>query len=159
MAECGAPKGSLYYYFPGDKKEIAAEAIQQAGHFIVRHIEQDLVVQSNPVEGFRRFIRTVTRQVEAVNCRAGGPLTTVALESTTTERLNRVSREVYQQILDAFQSRLVGGSYSKKCAARLAVLIASALEGAVVLSRIRRNTEPLQVADEIADALRAARDI
>ena len=44
-------------------------------------------------------------------------------------------------------------------AARLAVLIASALEGAVVLSRIRRNTEPLQVADEIADALRAARDI
>ena len=157
VAESGAPKGSLYYYFPGGKEEIAAEAIHQAGRFIVGHIEQDLAVQDDPVEGFRRFIRTVARQVEAVNYRAGGPLTTVALESATTDRLNQACQEVYQQILDAFQSKLVEGGYSKKRAARLATLIASALEGAVVLSRIRRNAEPLrQIAEEVAAALEAA---
>ena len=158
VAESGAPKGSLYYYFPGGKEEIAAEAIHRAGRFVVEHIEQDLVVQGDPVKSFRRFIRIVARQVEAVYYRAGGPLTTVALESATSERLNQACREVYQQILDAFQSKLVEGGYSQKRAARLAVLIASALEGGVVLSRTQRSTKPLrQIADEVAEALEAAR--
>lgn len=158
VAESGAPKGSLYYYFPGGKEEIAAEAIHRAGRFIVEHIEQDLAVQRDPVKGFRRFVRMVARQVEAVHYRAGGPLTTVALESAASERLNKACRDVYQEILDAFQNKLVEGGYSRKRAARLAVLIASALEGGVVLSRTNRNTEPLrQMADELAEALEAAR--
>lgn len=159
VAESGAPKGSLYYYFPGGKEEIAAEAIHRAGRFVVEHIEQDLIVQGDPVKGFRRFIRLVARQVEAVHYRAGGPLTTVALESAASERLNQACQEVYRQILGAFENKLAEAGYSQKRAARLAVLIACALEGGVVLSRTRRSTEPLrQIADEIAEALQAAQD-
>ena len=34
IRESGAPKGSVYYYFPGGKEQIGAEAILEAGKII-----------------------------------------------------------------------------------------------------------------------------
>ncbi len=160
VMESGAPKGSLYHYFPGGKEEIAAAAIHFGGSVIIQHIEDELRLEGDPAEGFRRFVGLIARQVEAVDYRAGGPLTTVALESASTQaRLNEASQVVYGQILAAFKRKLVEeGGYSVERATGLALLIACGLEGAVVLSRTHHDTTPIRrIGDEIAAALTAAR--
>ena len=38
IRESGAPKGSVYYYFPGGKEQIGAEAILEAGKIIAARL-------------------------------------------------------------------------------------------------------------------------
>ena len=40
LAESGAPKGSLYHYFPGGKAEIGAEAVKLAGKTVTRTLKE-----------------------------------------------------------------------------------------------------------------------
>ena len=46
LQESGAPKGSLYHYFPGGKVEIGAEAVQLAGKTVTRTLK-DLAAKTD----------------------------------------------------------------------------------------------------------------
>ena len=49
IRESGAPKGSLYYYFPEGKGALAAEAIEQSGRDIAGNIARSLAAHDDPV--------------------------------------------------------------------------------------------------------------
>jgi TetR/AcrR family transcriptional repressor of lmrAB and yxaGH operons len=158
IEESGAPRGSLYYYFPDGKEELAAEAIHHVGEIVTCRIQRVLQNQDDSAEAVRAFIRTVASYMEASDYAAGGPITTVALESATTNsRLNDACQVVYDQWQTAFAERLVQGGIGGVRAQRLAVLIVAALEGGIVLSRTAHSTKPLErVADEVATLIDTA---
>ncbi len=159
IAESGAPKGSLYYYFPEGKEELASEAVRHVGETVAERIRTTLDAVEEPAEAVRRFVLTLSTHVAASGYRAGGPITTVALESaTTSERLREACAEVYDQWQATFAAKLVGGGLPKARAERLATLIIAALEGAIVFSRVERSTAPLEaVAEELAVLIDADR--
>jgi TetR/AcrR family transcriptional repressor of lmrAB and yxaGH operons len=157
IAESGSPKGSLYYYFPQGKEELTAEAIARSGRIIERNIRTSLANIEEPAEAIAGFVRLIAKAVETSKFSAGGPLTTVALETVnSSERLNLACREAYGWLRNAFAEKLVAGGFAPERAAALATFIVSAIEGGIILSRTNHSGDALrQVADELGDYLSA----
>jgi len=145
VEESGAPKGSLYYYFPGGKEEFSTEAINKVAQEIKERIETSLAEIEDPDEAVEAFILRIAHHVRTSNFLKGGPITTVALEAvTTSERLNEACRETYDLWQSAFAEKLVQSGFSQARAKRLAALIIASIEGAIVLSRTNRSVAPLE---------------
>jgi TetR/AcrR family transcriptional repressor of lmrAB and yxaGH operons len=157
LKESDAPKGSLYYYFPEGKEELVSEAIERAGKLVAERIRVNLAVSNIPADAVRKFVYEIARNVEASGFRAGGPLTTVAMETaTSSERLNQACRAAYAQIVAAFEEKLLVSGFAKKRAAQLAVFITAAIEGGTILSRVEHSDAPLcEVAQELSRLLAA----
>jgi TetR/AcrR family transcriptional regulator, lmrAB and yxaGH operons repressor len=146
VKESGAPKGSLYHYFPDGKEGLAAEAIAHSGRYLNERIRQGLMAEASPAKAVQRFVERIADLVESSGFRAGGPLTTVAMETATTnERLNRCCQAAFAQIEAAFAEKLVAGGIAAGRAAELATFITSAIEGGTLLSRTRHSGDPLRL--------------
>lgn len=159
VEESGAPKGSLYYYFPDGKEGLTAEAVEKTGRLVERRIRRGLASVDAPGEAVRRFVLTIAHHMQVSEYRAGGPLSTVAMETaTSSERLNQACRAAYQSWQAAFEDKLVTSGYEVERARRLALLVMAAIEGATVLSRTYHSVEPLEsMAAELAGLLDADR--
>jgi TetR/AcrR family transcriptional regulator, lmrAB and yxaGH operons repressor len=151
IAQSGAPKGSLYYYFPQGKEELAEEAVTRSAHIVAERIRHALARIENAAEAVRAFVREIAHSVEASGFSAGGPLTTIALETVnSSERLNLACREAYRYIQEAFAEKLVARGYAEERARQLATFIVSSIEGGIILSRTKHSGDALrQVADEL----------
>ena len=158
IKESGSPKGSLYYYFPGGKEELAAEAVRQAGNVVLERIRSNLASIPDPVAAIRLFILNVALNVELSGFRAGGPITTIAMETaSSSEPLREECHRIYSAWQLAFADKLAESGIAPERARRLAVLIIAALEGGIILCRTGRSREPLEnTAEEIAILIRSA---
>lgn len=146
LKDSGAPKGSLYYYFPGGKEELAEEAVARAGALVAERIRAGLAGKAQPANAVRSFVLRIADAVEASGYKAGGPLQSVALETANSSpRLNAACRDAYQRLQGAFAERLAQGGYAPARAAALATLITSAIEGGIILSRTFHSGEPLRL--------------
>lgn len=145
LSESAAPRGSLYYYFPDGKEGLAAEAIEYTGKRLSDRIINRLADDQNAAESIPTFIKRIANSVEASNFQAGGPLTTVAMETaTTSDRLNLACRAAYNQIQTAFYQKLIP-EYEPERAEELATFITAAVEGAIILSRTNHSGDPLRL--------------
>ena len=155
VKESGAPKGSLYYYFPAGKDEIAEAAIEQAGRAVAERISVSLAASADAAAAVRLFVNQIAHHVEASGFRSGGPLMTVALETATTnQRLNYACRAAYTRLQAAFEARLLASGYAPQRARELAGFIAAAIEGGIILSRVYHTGDPLRlVAEQLGQML------
>ena len=154
VRESGAPKGSIYYYFPEGKDEIVAEAVRFAGKQMTEHIRSHLESAKDAAEGVQSFLRDLAKHIEETGFRAGGPITIVASESaTTSERINLACQEVYTNLHETFAAKLRSNGIEAERAASLAWAIASVIEGAVILSRTFHTVNPLLEASQQLSSL------
>ena len=156
VQESGAPKGSLYHYFPQGKEELAAEAIERSAQAIRENIERVMGQYDDPVAAVATFIRGLAGHVAASGFRQGGPITAVALEAASTnERLRLACSDAYRAWQEPFAYKLrpVFGDR----AGQLATFIIAAIEGGIILARSEHSERPLLVvADEMEAHLRAS---
>lgn len=159
VAESGAPKGSIYFHFPGGKEALASESIASSGGAIRRLIETTVASASDPATIVRRLAIGLGGALAVSGYTEGCPIATVALEaSATSDPICRSSAEAFKSWEDAIAARFVEFGWARDEAAAAATLILSALEGALILSRAYRSTEPLTaVAEGLATALGAPR--
>lgn len=140
IRESGAPKGSLYYYFPEGKDQLVSEAVLEAGRVVAGRIRANLAHIGLPA-----FILRIAENVEASGFAAGSPLTAVAMETATTnERINMACREAYALLVSAFQEYLQASGMEQERAAAQAILITAAIEGGIILSRTYHTADPLR---------------
>jgi len=155
IKESGSPKGSLYYHFPGGKEELAVESINHIGRIILQRIRENLALIEDPAESISVFIHNIALNVERSGFRAGGPITTIALETASTHpTLRGECQRIYGGWQAVFADKLKAGGLADARAGRMAALIIAAIEGGVILCRTSQSRTPLeQVADEIAEML------
>jgi TetR/AcrR family transcriptional regulator, lmrAB and yxaGH operons repressor len=159
IRESGSPKGSLYHYFPGGKEELAAESVRRVGRVVLERIKENLAAIDDPAESVEAFINYIAYNVEQSGFRAGGPITTVALETaSSSERLCRECHNIYTRWQAVFADKLVSGGVDEGRARRLAQVIIAAIEGGIILCRTERSRTPLEtVAGAMAELIRQNR--
>jgi TetR/AcrR family transcriptional repressor of lmrAB and yxaGH operons len=146
VKESGAPKGSLYYYFPEGKEQITAEAVLQSGQATSERIRAGLRLSNNAPKAIHDFILLIAENVERSGFAAGSPLTAVAMETATrSERINAACREAYGMLEAAFREKLLESSFPKTRAEELATFIVASVEGGIILSRVSHTADPLRL--------------
>jgi len=156
LKKSGAPKGSLYYYFPEGKEQIASEVILQAGKIISDRIQEKMQAEPDAGKAIHDFLETVACRMEETKFQSGSPFTMLAMESATeSKRINQACREAYSMLIGAFKDGLEKGGMEVARAESVAELIVSAVEGSIVLSRTYLSADHLrQIADHIEQMVR-----
>ena len=147
IRESHTPKGSLYYYFPGGKEQIGAEAILEAGKIISGRLRGLLAGEEPPAEAVHNFLIRMAENVEATQYGASSPLTTATVETAvTSEAINQACREAFDMILEAFKDKFLSGGLDQPEASELALYVATVVEGGILMSRTYHHAEPLRLA-------------
>jgi TetR/AcrR family transcriptional regulator, lmrAB and yxaGH operons repressor len=161
VAESGAPKGSLYHYFPDGKEELAADAVAMVGERLIRATVQQLERYRDPAEAARQFVLGMSKRVAERNFCGGNPVTLSALESSAQpeqmQLLAQASSQVYAELVRVFEDCLRVGGVSEPRVRALAMMIVASIEGGMILSRTLRSSEPLErIAEEVFTLIKNA---
>jgi AcrR family transcriptional regulator len=145
-----APWGSLQHYFPGGKDQIVVEAMA-AGTSQVDAMIDDAFTRGRGAEAaVRAFFLNAAEAVEKRDFDAGCPVALVALEYAGGEdEIARLSRASIDGWIDRFATYLREDGIESRAAKRLGAAIITQYEGALILSRIGRDVEPLRTAGNV----------
>lgn len=145
VAEAGAPFGSLYHHFPGGKEQLGIEVISTGGAFFQAIVTAVYDTGAAPQDSIRAVFDGAAETLVATDFQDACPIAVIALEvASTNETLRQVTAEVFADWTDALEARLGDRDQA------LAVL--AALEGAFVLCRAQRSTQPMRAAGAMATA-------
>lgn len=146
LQHSGAPRGSAYHYFPGGRTQLLCEAIDYAGEHVAAIISEP----RGSLELLDTLIGWYRKQLLASDFRAGCPIAAVAVEAgegADGERMAPViehAATVFDRWSELLAQRFVSDGISAARANELAMLAVSALEGALLLARVRRDLTPLE---------------
>lgn len=144
VAESGAPKGSLYHYFPSGKEALGEAAVVLAGGMIEAMLVDLAARHRDPKAFLRAYCKVMAGWMQESGFRSGCPIATTMLE---TAPQSPVITAAGQRAVDGW-IEVIGGVFDeagmeRRQAHRRAQLIIAAMEGALILSRIRRSTRPI----------------
>lgn len=147
LSESGAPAGSLYFHFPGGKAELAVEAVGTAGGEIGQGIEFLLQSSDSVAEAVARVIAYLADDLRGSGYERGCPVGTVVLEAASSSEPIRLACEaVFADWGAKIAARMRAAGWTPKAAKREALVVVALIEGALLLSRARRDTAPLEAA-------------
>ncbi len=136
LSEGGAPKGSLYFHFPGGKEQLAVEAVGLAGSDLRDALTAVLAAEPDPAKALSQALELLGRQLLASDFRSGCPIATVALDAAADSEPIRVACE---EVYTSWQAVIAGHVGDED----LATVVLAAIEGALLLARTRRSLDPL----------------
>jgi len=152
VAASGAPRGSLYFYFPGGKEELACAALQASGDEWRARLEAVIDQQPDLGAAITAVCGELAIELAASDFARGCPLATVALEaSVTSEAVRATVAAHYTGWIDAIAARLVTANFDAASARRFASFALAAIEGALLLAKVARSVTPVR---EVGETLR-----
>jgi TetR/AcrR family transcriptional repressor of lmrAB and yxaGH operons len=155
VAESGAPRGSLYFYFPGGKDELARAALLASTATWRARVDAATRHARDLGEAIDATVTLLADDLEASGWDNGCPVAAVALESTS-ELVQRTVQEHFASWLDTVAERLVALGVAAVPARQLATVVLAAFEGALLLARVARSRAPLVAVGQALRALVAA---
>ncbi|MCA2209149.1 TetR/AcrR family transcriptional regulator [Nocardia rosealba] len=147
VEDSGAPRGSLYFHFPGGKDELISAALTDSG------TEMAQLIRAIEAADAREFAHTMLRllgdQLEASDWTIGCPVAAVALDTASTnDAVRQTCSDTYRLWEDAIRERLTAFGHPEP--ERLATASLALIEGGLVLARAHRDRRPL---DQLADTI------
>lgn len=154
IQQSGAPKGSLYFHFPDGKESIAVAAMEQSGRQLTAMLEQLLAASPSAVAAVESLWRHFMAELEASDFRKGCPIATLTLEAAAEyPAIQACSAAIYSQWQTMLSRKLAKKGTTAVKAAGTANALLALLEGALVLARAHRSTDPLKMTLLTAKAL------
>ncbi|MER7771280.1 TetR/AcrR family transcriptional regulator [Kitasatospora sp. NPDC096140] len=144
VAATGAPRGSLYFHFPGGKDQLVAAALTEAGQEVEALLAALAAEGADTAALAERLVEAFAGRLAESDYTSGCPIATVALETAgTNEPLRTVCAEVYGSWQQVLAGRLEAEGFGAAEAETAAGQVLALLEGAVLLASVRRSREPL----------------
>lgn len=141
----GAPKGSLYFHFPGGKEQLAAEAVRLSGERTGALLEAILRDAPDAATAIDRAVDALANFLTESDFQRGCPLATVALDAAAaSEPIREACVDGYASWHGIIADHLAGQGLSTERADELATVVLATIEGGLLLSRTRRDVAPLR---------------
>lgn len=135
LKESGAPKGSLYYYFPNGKEELALEAIKLANETIVNKLKITLNKYKNPSDAIEALMNNIVNDLKIDNKLKDMSISLIALETySSSELLRNACCEAFTILDNMYAKKLMENGFSKCTAKDLGIFIQFTVEGAITVS-------------------------
>jgi TetR/AcrR family transcriptional repressor of lmrAB and yxaGH operons len=138
VTEGGAPKGSLYFHFPGGKEQLAAEAVATGGAQLSARMAAAVAGATSASEAVLALGRFFATRLVESDYTTGCPVATIALEASSSADIRAACDGAYEEWLAGLTALLE--RHGVASAASDAQLVLSAIEGALLLARVRRDT-------------------
>lgn len=141
----GAPRGSLYHYFPDGKLQMAREALLVHGERVQAFLAQALSSKRAPAQKVLALFEAFAHRTEEAEFRKSCPFGCVALDlDADTDAMRPAVALAFSQwqALIATHFEPLG----PRAAAEFAGLLLTAIEGAYVRARAEHSGEPFREA-------------
>lgn len=149
LADSGAPRGSIYFHFPGGKRELAADAIRRTSQQVSAHMRASTA--TSPSQVMHHFVALFQHVVEATDGAAGCAVAGVTIDvPASDDELLVVAREAFHSWSALLAEQLTNVGVDPERAGGLAVIAVASVEGALILCRAERGIAPL---DAVAEQL------
>jgi TetR/AcrR family transcriptional regulator, lmrAB and yxaGH operons repressor len=142
LRRAGAPRGSIYHYFPGGKTQLIEEATRYGGDFIAAGLVTSLE-QTDPVaslEIFEQFWRSLLEESEF---EGGCPIVAATLAGDRLPEAREAAAAAFERWQEIVADALVRRGVSEERARSVSALFFAASEGAVIMARAERSLQPL----------------
>jgi AcrR family transcriptional regulator len=157
VERAAAPRGSFQHYFPGGKDQLVSEALLWSGEFAAQWVASyvDGARRPTPSGLFGHMVSQWKREFSTRGFARGCPVNAAAADLAGGDSpVNTPLREALTGWEEAIVAALVRMGIPIRRARRLATLMLSSLEGAIMLSRVHRDLRPLTtVAAELGPLL------
>lgn len=143
LARAGAARGAIYHHFPGGRKELTLAVIASTADNVATGLDRSEST-SSPRNDFEAAIAVLCQAVDRETGGFGCPVTPTVLDAAGDVELLAAAHSAFERWRRTLveQSGLTEGA---------AALVVAGVEGALVLCRAARSSEPLRsVANELA---------
>lgn len=158
LTKAQAPKGVLYHHFPGGKSELAVAAIEAVIHQLTAGLQRLMARDPDPARALATWMNNAQKVLAGSGFAEGCPLATIALESTPDDTQVRTAlAQGFAAIRQSLTTTLHTAGIEGNRSAKLAALIVSAYEGALVQARVAGQVDAMRdTTDALVDLVHAS---
>jgi TetR/AcrR family transcriptional regulator, lmrAB and yxaGH operons repressor len=155
LRESDAPRGSLYFHFPGGKKTLVLEAMRAGIEELSETVKSSMENSENPAEGVMSNYQILAQAMKESNYRLGCPVSSVVLDMPEIgSELAETCREAYNKWNEIYFDAFVDAGIESGRAMRLAKAVQAASEGAILMARSEQSTQPIKdIGKEMAEMI------
>ncbi|GAA1231104.1 TetR/AcrR family transcriptional regulator [Pseudonocardia alaniniphila] len=148
-----APRGSVYFHFPGGKEELGVEVALLHLAELIAEVNRAALRARTPAELIEAFVDASRRGLVASDYREGCAVAPIIIETTPdSAQLTAVTSRGVRDIVATLAARLTEKGVPADAATPLAVATVAGTQGALIVARSLRDDSPF---DAVRDALAA----
>ena len=144
VERASAPRGSIYYHFPGGKRQLSIEVAASWRHTLEVAVG-DLGERSDTAESLlEAYIDYFRRLMTSRDFTVGCPIVSLSSDvgEVGGEELRAAIAQTYTTIVDRLAVELMAKGIDRNRAPMIAGTVVPATQGALTMSRATRSTQP-----------------
>ena len=145
LRESGAPKGSMYYFFPEGKRQIAQEAISVYAQRVLAYMDESLSSAEDPHAKVKALFRAVERRFEQAELRQSCAAGAACLDlDDDLEGVRIAIKTMFVDCMDVVSKHFAIPDHRRRRS--FAGLVLTVIEGAYIRARAEQSTQPFREA-------------
>ncbi len=154
MAEADAPKGSMYFHFPGGKVQLAAAAVDLFAERATARMQRYLAKYDTVAEAVAAIFDAYVDHLEETAYTEGCAVATVALDAASAHQiLAEATGRAMHTWTGVLAEALEAEGHTSAEAHGLATLVIAAIEGTIVMAKGQQSTEPIATTRDMLSAI------
>ncbi|KUN25244.1 TetR family transcriptional regulator [Streptomyces antibioticus] len=146
LRRADAPRGSVYFHFPGGKAQLAVEAAEAHAHGLIGVIDQ-VAAETDSASAFvARYVDVGRDEMVASGYARGCGIAPLVIEGAAqdVEEAKDVGRRAYGRVIDRVAYHLVEFGVAPSAAQSLSDAILAGVEGAMITARALHSPSPFE---------------
>jgi len=154
LKACNITKGAIYHHFPNGKEEVLIASLQANEKLITTEITNVFNRHPSTQEAVQALIEKLVDDFDRKGMIIGYTFSSMANEiASLSDPVQNAYSSLYSKIQEIFVRKLEADGFSADSAESMALLIAAAIEGGIMLCLVKKSGDPLQTLSHVIPKL------